>query len=178
MALTRSDWITVAVAALQSGGPRSVAVLPLATQLGATRGSFYWHFTDRAQLLEAALRHWEQATVDDIIEAVDAVPDPAQRLRALLRAGFASRPTATLEVVLAADNADSQVRPVLARVVHRRMAYLTDCFLALGITADEARRRAATAYCAYLGWMQLSAITPGEVAGADVEAVLDRLLVP
>lgn len=37
-----------------------VAVDRLAKELGATRGSFYWHFRDRDDLIEAALELWER----------------------------------------------------------------------------------------------------------------------
>src|SRR5215207_10572201 len=46
--LTRQDWAAAGLAALVEGGPDAVAVEPVATRLGATKGSGYWHFTDRA----------------------------------------------------------------------------------------------------------------------------------
>jgi glycosyltransferase involved in cell wall biosynthesis len=35
-------------------------VEPLAKDLGVTKGSFYWHFRDRADLLEAMLEEWRR----------------------------------------------------------------------------------------------------------------------
>src|SRR5580698_155106 len=45
--LTRADWIATALDAMARDGLRAVAVEPLAERLGATKGSFYWHFRDR-----------------------------------------------------------------------------------------------------------------------------------
>src|SRR5260370_1248821 len=54
--LTRDDWITAALRAIADGGLAAVGVEPLAARLGATKGSFYWHFENRDALLEAAIR--------------------------------------------------------------------------------------------------------------------------
>src|SRR5580698_4207172 len=63
--LTRADWIGTAVEALARDGLRAVAVEPLAERLGATKGSFYWHFRDRNALLQAAVEHWEATVIDE-----------------------------------------------------------------------------------------------------------------
>lgn len=39
----------------------------LARDLHVTKGSFYWHFRDREELLELLLREWEQELANDII---------------------------------------------------------------------------------------------------------------
>ena len=46
--------IRAAIDAFERSGPAGVAIVPLARQLGVTRGSFYWHFKSRDELLVAA----------------------------------------------------------------------------------------------------------------------------
>src|SRR4051794_41764716 len=58
--LTAEDWTQAALDALARGGVAAVAVEPIAKSLGATKGSFYWHFADRNALLESALDLWER----------------------------------------------------------------------------------------------------------------------
>src|SRR6478735_6374421 len=58
--LGRSDWIEAAFRALSVGGLGNLSVERLARELGATKGSFYWHFTDRPALVEAVLEEWER----------------------------------------------------------------------------------------------------------------------
>jgi AcrR family transcriptional regulator len=58
--LNRNDWLKVARMALLKRGVDAVQVTKLARSLRVTRGSFYWHFKNRADLLEALLREWEQ----------------------------------------------------------------------------------------------------------------------
>lgn len=82
--LTRADWTATALDALARDGLRAVAVEPLAERLGATKGSFYWHFRDRNALLEAAVAQWERSATDDRLRELEAIADPRARQAALL----------------------------------------------------------------------------------------------
>jgi AcrR family transcriptional regulator len=57
--LGQKEWMQAARLALLEGGPSVVRVETLARKLRVSKGSFYWHFKNRAQLLEALLREWE-----------------------------------------------------------------------------------------------------------------------
>ncbi len=57
--LDRNDWLRAARLALLKGGAANVRVEKLARDLNVTKGSFYWHFKDREELLELLLREWE-----------------------------------------------------------------------------------------------------------------------
>jgi AcrR family transcriptional regulator len=69
--LTKADWLRAARRALLRGGVGAVRVERLATDLGVTKGSFYWHFAGRPQLLDALLSEWE-AEADLLIGAIGA----------------------------------------------------------------------------------------------------------
>ena len=49
--LTRDDWLDAAFNAVVEGGFDKAKVLMIAETLGVTRGSFYWHFADHADLI-------------------------------------------------------------------------------------------------------------------------------
>jgi AcrR family transcriptional regulator len=57
--LGRKDWLHAARLALLRGGVEQVRVEKLARALKVTKGSFYWHFKGREELLELLLREWE-----------------------------------------------------------------------------------------------------------------------
>jgi AcrR family transcriptional regulator len=57
--LGKHDWLQAARLALLKGGVADVRVERLARDLHVTKGSFYWHFKDREELLELLLREWE-----------------------------------------------------------------------------------------------------------------------
>ena len=58
--LSRDDWLQAALETMRNAGIDGVKVAPLASQLGVTTGSFYWHFKNRRELLEALLEFWER----------------------------------------------------------------------------------------------------------------------
>lgn len=56
--LGREDWIDEAWRVLGKGSMSEVKVNILAKNLGVTRGSFYWHFKNREELVDAILDRW------------------------------------------------------------------------------------------------------------------------
>ena len=82
--LSADDWAVAALGALAGGGLSAVAVEPLAARLGATKGSFYWHFAGREALVAATLERWERTATEDVIAAIGVEPDLAARLRLLM----------------------------------------------------------------------------------------------
>jgi len=154
--LSADDWTRAALAALAGGGLAAIAVEPLAARLGATKGSFYWHFAGRDALVAATLERWERTATEDVIAAIGVEPDLAARLRLLM--SHALDGGARVELALQPSAAHPLVAPVLARVTRRRLDYLTGVFAGLGFATDTARERSVLAYTAYLGHAQLSGI--------------------
>ena len=150
--LSREDWVRAALLALADGGTAAVAVEPLAACLGATKGSFYWHFRDRRELLEAALESWERTSTDDILAELAAVADPVERLRRGLELAMELEEDEHPDVRLLPSASDPVVAPVAARVQEKRLAFLARTFREMGFPPAEARRRALLANSLYLGW--------------------------
>jgi len=160
--LTRDDWITVALAAIADGGLAAVGVEPLAVRLGATKGSFYWHFENRDALLEAAISRWEQETTTDVVAEITAARDaPASQFRRLVAGVIERAEQDRVGPALLASAAHPAVAPVLERVTAARLDLITVVFRRLGFPQAQARRRALLAYSSYLGHGQLAHSTPG-----------------
>ncbi len=83
--LTRDDWLDAAFLAVVEGGFDKARVLTIADALGVTRGSFYWHFTDHADLLAALLARWKEREIElDKSLRPDVSKDPVVELERLL----------------------------------------------------------------------------------------------
>lgn len=157
--LDREDWIGAALEALAEGGVRALAIERLAQRVGATRGSFYWHFRDRAELVEAALERWERENTSELIPGAEAIADPAERLGFIIREIY-EQPVDTIEVALAGAVGDPVIDRVVARVTGTRVDFLRRIFLGLGLPEPEAAARAWLAYGFYLGHHRLATV-PG-----------------
>ena len=73
--LTREDWLNAALEALEESGVGGIKVLSVAKRLGASRGSFYWHFQDQRDLLQSVLEYWDRWSTDTVIAAYDLPGD-------------------------------------------------------------------------------------------------------
>ena len=167
--LTRDDWTAAGLAALVEGGPDAVAIEPLAARLGTTKGSGYWHFADRADLLRAVLARWVQDYTVAVRERVQADGGSSrERLRHLL--GIVSRAAehSSAEMLLVAS-ADPDVRSAVVEATHLRVAYVEGLIREAGVPGPEARSRAALAYAAYLGYASLTSAVPGLTPTRPVE---------
>jgi AcrR family transcriptional regulator len=118
--LDRNDWLKAARMALLRGGVEAVRVEKLARNLQVTKGSFYWHFTDREELLETLLREWEEELLQDIIPRLHGRRG-REALRLLLRLLVQQVPLGE-RGILPSDAAVftwASVAPTVARRVNR-----------------------------------------------------------
>lgn len=157
---TAADWAEAALQLISESGLDALTVDALASRLGVTKGSFYWHFAGREDLLEAALERWQKQSVEITMLALGAVEDPRRRLELILSAAAQPPRSLSLYAALAGAPNHSVVRRVLKRVASERIAYLTDCYLQLGLQKVEAKAHAVLANAAYRGLLQLANEAP------------------
>lgn len=157
-------WAQAALDEIEEAGVRALSVQAVARRLSVSKGGAYHHFGDRRALLRAAIALWEARQVAELGERLEAIPDPRERLHALLLyAGVGKRPTVILQLMAAADDPD--VGATLERASAARLALLRRIFLGLGATRAGAEHRAVHAYSHYLGLAHLRA--QSGVLGSD-----------
>ncbi len=155
--LNRDDWLDAAFDAVAEGGFEKVRVLGLAQALGVTRGSFYWHFTDHAELVSALLARWS-AGEQEVVRRLQAefAGSPQDDLLHLLDAALA-RAGADLEnmrfelAVRGLGRRDPDVARMLVQVDSERMALFEDRFARLTGDPRRAGELAALFYLAIVG---------------------------
>jgi AcrR family transcriptional regulator len=149
--LTRQDWIDRGLLLLGSSGVEAVRVEPLAKLLGVTKGSFYWHFKNREELLMALLQAWIDLETDGIIAQVEALEgDGHQKLLTLFE--LAVQDYGQIETAIRAwATIDGKIAGMVAEIDRRRLDYTRDMFLQIGFTPFEAIVRARLVYYALIG---------------------------
>jgi AcrR family transcriptional regulator len=158
--LTRDDWLDEAFKAVVDGGFDNVKVLSLAEKLKVTRGSFYWHFTDHADLIGSLLMRWKLAQLDldaklksqqsgDALKDLDFVVDAA-----FLQAGSELENLRFEQHMRAFSHHHAEAAQLLVEVDANRMDLFQSKFLVLVKDANKARDLAALLYLAIAGGFQ------------------------
>ncbi|MEM9068661.1 MAG: TetR/AcrR family transcriptional regulator [Myxococcota bacterium] len=151
MAIGPEEWIAAGARMLGDGGWEKVKVEPLARMLGVTKGSFYWHFGSRRELLGAIVEAWEEESTLAVARYVDRNASNAEeRLRLL----WSLRDDGHLETELAIRDLatrDDEVLVVVERVDTARLGYLRRNFRDLGLSAAETEVRSMLFYSLLIG---------------------------
>lgn len=182
--LTRDDWLDAAFQAVVGGDFDAVRVLVLADTLGVTRGSFYWHFADHADLVQALLERWRAQEIErDLRLQAEASGDPQNDLERLLEVALAHA-GANLEnirfelALRALGRRDPVVATMLLEVDRVRMTLFEQKFLTLTKDQKTARELAALFYLAIVGSHQaLSRPTSSPLAKAFFKNIIGHYLI-
>jgi AcrR family transcriptional regulator len=148
--LTADDWINAGLKALARTGFAALKADLLATELGVSRGSFYWHFADIAAFHQAVLTRWRDIAALAIIEDIERTVARKERLAVLLRRAFLA--DTSLEIAVRAWGASApHVQAILAAVDQDRIGYIETLLVDTGLAPAAAHWRALILYSAYLG---------------------------
>jgi AcrR family transcriptional regulator len=152
--LGKQDWIEAGLTVLAQSGVESVRVEPLAKLMKVTKGSFYWHFKDRNELLEAIVAEWVRLDTSSVIDRINQLEnDPKTRLLQLFEIAVTDNEQiyglgdGRIENAIRAwANNDPKVAAVVAEVDRQRLDYTKELFIQIGFTPLEALVRARMAY--------------------------------
>jgi AcrR family transcriptional regulator len=158
--LTRDNWLDEAFKAVVAGGFDNVKVLAIAEKLKVTRGSFYWHFTDHADLVGSLLMRWKlaQLELDEKLKSHRS-HDPIQDLEFVVDAAF-NQAGSELENLLfeqalrALSHLHAGAAQLLVEVDAERINLFESKFLAIVKDKAKARDLAALLYLAIVGGYQ------------------------
>ena len=140
--LTKDDWLAAAMDLLRTRGIAGVRILPLAKRLGVTRGRFYWHFEDHDDLLRSMLDWWDREMTDSVIRfSGETRGGVERRLMAIAEEVVRSNANRYESAIRTWAESDKRAANTLARVVHKRIDYVTDLFREAGFAPAQAQAR-------------------------------------
>ena len=175
--LSVDDWIQAGFAILDEEGIKALKLERLCARVGATKGSFYWHFADMAGYRNAMIAAWGELRDEDRrrFSALADLP-PRERLSQMMT-GLVDTRHWTLERAMREwartdDAVAESVRASDARVLRA----VRQAFIDYGFDEDEADVRANGTFAAGIGFLHLSAPRPGNRAAAGRERFLDIML--
>lgn len=158
-ALDRAAWIAGALDIVARDGIDGLRVESLAKQLGVTKGSFYWHFKDRRDLIDAVLDDWRTSRIRDIRKQTAAMPGgelAALRHTIDVYAAGKNRKGISIEAAVRIwARQDANGLAVVEEVDAERLECTRRLFLALGLPPTEAAARSALLYAYVFGFSMM-----------------------
>lgn len=154
--LTPQDWINEAMSLLLDRSIDAVRVDVLAKRMSVTRGSFYWHFKDREDLLHQMLTSWRNQATEQVIARFErSGATPESLLLELIRLPFHGQvavDTASIELAIRAwARRDELARHIVDEVDAHRLSYIAQCLSALGCNFHDAANKAFLLYTYMIG---------------------------
>lgn len=141
---------------MASKGVAGLKVEVLARELGVSKGSFYWHFKNRQELLEGILQRWENETNWVIAESQKAAT-PKESLVKLftLTEEMCSQPDPEAAIFLWANH-NPMIQERVRIVENKRVEWVTKLLQNYGFSPLEARHKAEVGYFALMGFWERS----------------------
>lgn len=153
--LDRDAWVLAAIEVLAEDGIAGLRVEVLAKRLKVTKGSFYWHFQDRRDLLTAVLQHWRDGRIRDIIKQTHARPGhELEQIYHVIDVYSASRSRRGMMIELAVRDwarRDAEAGAIVTEVDDIRLRCARELFLACGVPPQEASSRCMLLYAYVFG---------------------------
>ena len=140
--LSREEWLARALKVLGKKGAGDLTVESLARQLGVTKGSFYWHFMDRADFYRQLIEYWDEHFTHTVITEITGRGGTAEeRLFELMQLVHSKRLDYLEMPVRAWAQQNPALAPLVRSVDRHRTLFVRSLFLEMGFDEDEAEMR-------------------------------------
>ena len=148
---TREDWLKIGLQLLSDFGEQALTLERLCKVARRTKGSFYHHFKNHDDFINALLKYWQSKYTEQIITAVNRQKDPMIQRRELDR--LAANVDDRLERIIRNwSGVDRRVRQTIKEVDDQRIKYLGDLISKLGhLDRQTANELAVIEYATFLG---------------------------
>jgi AcrR family transcriptional regulator len=157
--LSTDDWVAEGLKLLADEGLGAVKIDSLASRLGVTKGSFYWHFESLPVFLEAMTDHY-CARRDTEAEAFDQIapPEPRERLMFLMEQISDPAEWNLERAIRAWAYSNPRLQQHIAKQDVWAFGQVRSCFRQLGFGDVDAEIRAKTLYYAGIGFVHTGSL--------------------
>ena len=174
--LSRRSWVEAALRKLEQSGVTSVRIDTLAGDMEATKGSFYHHFKNRSELLDAVLDYWKSSALSDVPPLREQTAEAARRRLAKRWRAQTDPETLRRRARLEGSfrdwaNRDPEVMDIVRDVDLARLEHYAALFSDMGLSPADARARAMLMQSALMGIVALTPTLAIDFANRRVEAI-------
>jgi AcrR family transcriptional regulator len=175
--VSKRDWLDKALELLASGGIDAVRIVDLARQLNVSKSGFYWHFKDRAELLEAMKQYWVDEFSGELIKDTLADEGPLRKRLVSLIGAIRKKQSGRLDLVFMSwAQTDPRVQDIVDHVRDTRIAFIKDLLSKCGVRDEELELRARL-FVIYFSWSDVMFESEcGKLAGEDLNVVFNIIV--
>jgi len=175
--LSVDDWLEAGYELIAEHGVRALKVERLCQQVGATRGSFYWHFDDIDSYRAALVSSWNSFLEQDrrTLAKLHTLA-PRERLAKLMDDLVSPQHWVLERAMREWARVDSTAAGAIRSADRRVLRAVTKAFEDYGFSPTDARLRADLTFAAGIGVLHLANSAPDARSAARRERFLDLLL--
>jgi len=153
--LSKEDWLMAALKMCEAGIDK-VKVAPLAAEMGVTTGSFYWHFKNRRELLDALIEFWEREMNDAPIAAArEFSGPPAERIYFIMETIMTHSLARYDLAIWHWAQSDIKANSLFKRALKKRFTFAAWMFAEAGFSNEQAEIRGRMMVVYLMGEMTL-----------------------
>lgn len=177
--LSVEDWVQAGFGVISDDGLKALTIDRLCRRTGATKGSFYWHFTDLSAYRRALIDAWATLRDEDRGHFEDLADLPPRgRLMAMMTALVTPRHWMLERAMREWARSEPTVAVAVRESDRRVLAAARRAFVDAGFDREEAEVRSNATFAAGIGFLHLSGPQPNSRLAAGRERFLDIMLRP
>ncbi|TNF82410.1 MAG: TetR/AcrR family transcriptional regulator [Acidobacteria bacterium] len=177
--LTREEFLARALEVLSQEGESELRIDRLVAALGVTKGSFYWHFENRADFVRSLARYWERWSTDRAVEELGDLEGEPKRLLLELHELVTREDLARYDLVMRSwATHEPEVAHIVESVDRTRLDFVGRLFRRLGYRGDDLDIRTRLFVVSSSMWSVINRNEDKDLRLKRLAAVLDILTHP
>ena len=143
--LGREEWLSRSLEVLSREGKAKLRIDALTKSLGITKGSFYWHFKDRADFVKSLAEFWAKNSTEQVIDYLNEFQEDASDRLFKLMEYLYRKDFGKYDIAMRAWAAqEPEVAKVVKKVDEKRFTIVHSLFAELGFKGQELEMRTRT----------------------------------
>ena len=123
--LTREEWLQKSLDLLISGRHGKLRIDKITKELNVTKGSFYWHFKNRADYITRLAEYWDHIVQDELIEqANERYDDHKERMAYIIREALTRKLTSYDAAMQMMAHKEPYIAPIISNGFKKRMLFV------------------------------------------------------
>ena len=143
--LSWDEWLGRALEALANEGGGVLTIDELVQRLGVSRGSFYWHFKDRADFVRKLVDYWSERFTRGVAQETNESEGSAKERLFSLMEPIVSDQLTRYDIAIRAWASHNQIAARgVKKVDEFRLSYVRSLFEEMGFKGEELNMRTRT----------------------------------